>query len=83
MPLTDHFRNSNPVLKPSGFLIISVLLHMLRIIRMVIYECHCAETVITFYKHSLWVKVGESERTHDLGHAGLAAKFNHCVKQSG
>ena len=81
MSITNYFRNGYPVFKPTCLLVESVLFHMLRIIRMVIYQSHCTKTVITIYEHSFRVEVGKSERTDNLSHSSLASEFDDCIKQ--
>ena len=69
MSFRRSLRQCEPVLDPACLLMVSELLHMLRIIRMIVDQRHCADTVISFHEHSLRIEIGETERTGHICHS--------------
>ena len=78
-----HFLwNRDAVFHPARLLGVSVLLHMLRIVRMIIDESHGAQTVKAFNKHSFRIKIGKTKRTDHLFHAASLAISDDSIKKS-
>ena len=79
--LRQGFRYGDSVFHPSGLLDISVLLHMLRIVRMVIKESHCADAVESLHQHSLRIEISKAERAYYLCHSMFASEGGDRIQK--
>ena len=54
---------------------------MLRVVRMIVDQCHGADPVKTLYEHTFWVEISKSKRTCNLSHANLSSELSNSIEQ--